>query len=326
MKAMAITLVVYGHVVAREAPSGAEWYVTSKTVLYLFHMPVFMFVSGLVLGYTYKPVDSLKGYLRYVGRRAGRLAPAYLLLAALIVIGKVAATRVMHVDNAPASVSDALLVVIKPYASPTAFLWYIYVLLMYYVTFPILISIFKKHLYFLPVLGLCLFFIPRTDWFGIGQYTEYFVFFSSGVWVASHLNRVRKLSERGLVVWSVTFFGLLGLATYCALKGWLHDVASEIGMLLLGCSAIPFLFALARMDFRRWRPTLDLLATYTFTIYLFNTLFIGVVKGAATKLVPWDGSNFLWYLPLLWTLGIFLPILFHKFVLARFPRLAAITI
>src|SRR4051794_39158365 len=46
-RGLAIVLVVIGHVVARELPEGNDWYGYLKEVIYRFHMPLFMVLTGM---------------------------------------------------------------------------------------------------------------------------------------------------------------------------------------------------------------------------------------------------------------------------------------
>ena len=71
----AIFLVVLGHVVARQLPADNDWYGVLKFGIYLFHMPLFMFVSGLVFGHTHRPVTSLAEYRSWARKKIERLAP-----------------------------------------------------------------------------------------------------------------------------------------------------------------------------------------------------------------------------------------------------------
>ncbi len=326
VKAIAIILVVYGHVVAREGPKGISWYMPSKEVLYLFHMPLFMFVTGLVFGYTYRPFSSVNEYFAFVTKRVGRIFPAYLILAGLIFLGKVLATRVMHVDNAPANLSDIVLVITRPYDSASAFLWYVYVLAMYVVAVPLLMRLFKGNVLGVVAVGAGLYFVPRTNAFGIGQFCEFLVFFATGIWTVSVLPQLRALSTKYFPVWCIAFAGLLASA------GWLaatHALTTQIGlygMLLVGFCSIPFFFGLAHKIKGQNFSELDTVAKYTFTIYLFNTLAIGLIKGLGTKFFNWNGSHFYLYLPLLWICGVVLPILLHQKLLGRFRWLSSITL
>ena len=68
-KGLAIVLVVIGHVVAGDPPAGNAWYVTLKTLIYKFHMPFFMFLSGAVFGLTHRPLRSGADYARLMWKR-----------------------------------------------------------------------------------------------------------------------------------------------------------------------------------------------------------------------------------------------------------------
>jgi fucose 4-O-acetylase-like acetyltransferase len=47
-KGLAILLVVFGHLVARADPAGVDWYEPLRRAVYAFHMPFFLYLSGLV--------------------------------------------------------------------------------------------------------------------------------------------------------------------------------------------------------------------------------------------------------------------------------------
>jgi hypothetical protein len=56
-----------------------------------------------------------------------------------------------------------------------------------------------------------------------------------------------------------------------------------------------------------------------------NTLTMGFLKGLLLKFMPWDGLNFLIYLPLLLVAGIIVPIIIHKYILSKIGYLGKIT-
>jgi fucose 4-O-acetylase-like acetyltransferase len=89
-KGLAILLVVFGHLVARENPAGVEWYGPLRMVVYLFHMPFFLYLSGYVAGLSgtaWMPAD---GWARLARRRAARLLLPFLAFGFFIVVGKLA--------------------------------------------------------------------------------------------------------------------------------------------------------------------------------------------------------------------------------------------
>src|SRR5688572_31129437 len=83
-KGLAIFLVVLGHIGSRTPPQDNEWFAVVTMLIYEFHMPFFMFLSGAVFQITFKPNGGLAGAGRYLGSRAGRLLPAFFLLALFV--------------------------------------------------------------------------------------------------------------------------------------------------------------------------------------------------------------------------------------------------
>ena len=88
---------------------------------------------------------------------------------------------------------------------------------------------------------------------------------------------------------------------------------------------MPALHGLVRQRYFAASSVLLTLGAYSFIIYLLNTPFIGLVKGAMLKVLPWDGVNFLLYVPALTLAGTLLPILLRRYVLTRVPALDRMT-
>ena len=82
-KGLAILLVVVGHISLSDPPQNAEWYIISKYLIYKFHMPFFMYLSGVVMYYTYTPIKHLNSYCSYIGEKFFRLAPGFFLFAVI---------------------------------------------------------------------------------------------------------------------------------------------------------------------------------------------------------------------------------------------------
>ena len=91
--------------------------------------------------------------------------------------------------------------------------------------------------------------------------------------------------------------------------------------------SIPALHGLMRRRnrFARWEVFLTL-GTYSFVIYLLNTTFIGLTKGALLTVMPWDGRYFLIFAPTLLAAGLIGPILLKELALRRVPLLDRITL
>ena len=97
-KGLAIILVVFGHLVAREDPAGVAWYGPLRMVVYLFHMPFFFYLSGYVAVLAGLDRASWRDLL---GRRAVRLLGPFLGFGLAILLGKLALGPFVMVHNLP---------------------------------------------------------------------------------------------------------------------------------------------------------------------------------------------------------------------------------
>ena len=318
--AIAIALVVLGHVVAREPPANNEWYEDLKDGIYLFHMPLFMFCSGVVFQHTHRRLQSWAMWLAWSTSKVRRLAPGFVLLGVVITVGKVVAAEVVVVDNVETDIARGLAeVFIDPLKSAASSLWYIYVLVLFYVTVPLGLWASRQQVRTVLALGVVLHVIALS-WtlptlFTVNRYFEYLLYFSLGM--------VLHGSYRLAVDWCRRHRVLLGgifVASFLVTSVLRDDVAKTI----IGLASLPAMFGLASALPGAARRPLFFVASYTFTIYLMNTLAIGVAKGAGLLVVSWDGSAFLVYFPILFVIGLLGPIVVYRVLLSRVPILRMI--
>lgn len=315
-KGLAILLVVFGHIVARQPPLGNEWYLTWKHAIYSFHMAFFMFLSGFVFLLTTKPVRSMTEYLAFARKRFIRLMPAYFLFALVVFAGKWFAQGFLHVDNPVSGLGDLIKVALFPMESVSAFLWYVYVLCTISIFSIAVISIIKHGLHALLIIGVGLQLLAPSDFLGADQFSKYFLFFALGGYASKYWEAYASMVDR----YKAVAWGLFGAALFVGL----FDGATWIVVALL---AIPALHGLCRWprlpkcigDSLKW------LGKMTFPIYLMNTICIGAAKAMMLKVVPWDGAYFMLYVPLLALAGLLLPILIKLFFIRRVAWLDRIT-
>ncbi len=316
-KGIAIFLVVLGHIVARVPPPNSDWYVVLKNMIYLFHMPLFMFLSGLIMYLTFKPIHSGGEYGRYVGGKAKRLLPGFFFFAVLVVAGKMVAKQFLVVDNAPTTFwSDLLKIVIDPVNSSATSLWYIYVLFMYYVIFPPLLILVKQRIYLLPILGLILHFIPATHYFALNSIFEYFFVFALGMLAMQHYDKYSQILDR----YRVFFLLLFGFSFILSFLNIDHVIVK----LIVGLCSIPAVQSLARTRPFLNSSQLALYSKHTYAIYLMNTLAIGVTKAVLVQFIPWGGWGFVLMAPILLVAGLYGPIIVKTQIFARNRTLYAI--
>jgi fucose 4-O-acetylase-like acetyltransferase len=300
-KGLAITLVVLGHLIADEYPPHNDWYFHLERIVYSFHMAFFMFLTGVVMFCSYPVMRTFQDYAAYVRKKCIRLVPAYFLFGVTIAAGKVVAGRFVHIENSLTGLDDFLRVFLQPYNSYCRSIWYIYVIFIYFVTLPILLRVFRQNLTVLLALALALYFVPRTPYLAQDMACRYLFVFLLGGLAAQHYATYVSLLDRYRWVFLSAF--ALCIVAYFMVR---------VPRLLFALCAIPALHALVRTEYAQRQHVLDVLAKYTFPIYLINTIAIGCVRVVVQKYWSWDGVHFLVVAPLLFACGLFLPVLIHK--------------
>ena len=319
-KGLAIVLVVLGHVVSSGGafPKDNNWYLTFTYGIYSFHMPFFMFLSGLVAGLTFKWHGSLHEWARFAWQKMIRLMPAYLLFGAVVFFGKKMAADFVRVDNMPVTGLSGLMdIVLWPAQSAAGFLWFIYVLFFFYLTLHPVMRVFQKWPLGLLVLGLGLQFLEPPSFMMLDRYCGYFLYFYLGVLAGQNYDlfnaSVQKWGKSGVV-----FFLLI-------ITGVIFFQAPSLRMLsaILALPAIMYMAkSVAPGRVRQW---LLLMGSMSFSIYLLNTISIGVIKGIGLKMISWDGLMFLPYFVVLTIGGLAVPMLVRKHIFERLAWLERIT-
>jgi len=316
-KGFAIFLVVLGHIVAADTPVGNEWYAVLKFYIYKFHMPFFMFISGVIMAYTFPGIKNSKDYFKYIFRKLKRLAPGYVLFGALIYVGKVASSKVMHVDGLPGGVySELYNLLLVPSQSAGGSLWFIYVLMEMYIVFPLFIVFFIKRPVIILLAGLIAEFIPVSNVFMLDRFCEYFLFFAIGVVVVQryqeYLSVIDKYRYYLVVLFILSFSAVV----------FFSPLVSKI---IISFFSLPALQAVMRFRVMEIVSIWDVLGKYTYSIYLMNTILIGLAKGIVLMFTSWDGVNFLVIAPILLLAGVCGPVFVKKYIFRYVPLLNSVT-
>jgi fucose 4-O-acetylase-like acetyltransferase len=308
-RGLAIFLVVIGHVVARELPEGNDWYGYLKEVIYRFHMPLFMVLTGMSFALSLPRFSSWPQVAAFSAKRAERLLVAYVAFGVLILAGKLVATRFMHVDNpAQGDVGDVFRLLLMPAESVAQFLWFIYVLCVYLLTVPALFQLIGRRPVLLLLAGLALNLALWPELFMMDEVVYYLPFFAGGMvlWMwREHWERA------GVVALGLATALFVALAFSLAAPKWLAGALS----------VLPVLWAMRRLP-APWQDRLAGIGRASLTIYLINTIAIGLTKGLLLRVLPWDGVNFLLYFPVLTLAGVALPMLVKR-ALAPHSQLVA---
>jgi fucose 4-O-acetylase-like acetyltransferase len=319
-KGFAILLVVIGHIAdpgIEPLIVGNDFYFLLKKMIYSFHMPFFMFISGMIFFYSFKKIDNSKDFLNFTLKKAERLLLPFFLMGILIYFGKAIASQIIHVNNLHStSFLDSFITLLtSPMESISRSLWFIYVLFEYYLIFTILLNISKNTRYLL-LIGLLIYFIPVTQLFALDRFATYFIFFALGIYIMDNYNIFKIITIKYSTIFLIVFICSLYYRNYFEL----HEA-----LLFYGLLSIPSLFSLFIKYTILNNKIFQVLAKYTFIIYLFNIIFIGLVLGFLLKLFPLNGVYLTLMLPVIISTGIIGPILLKKYIFNRISYLKKIT-
>jgi len=328
-KGIAILLVVFGHLVARQTPPDVTWYDPLRIVVYLFHMPLFMYVSGYVTFVSGAARTPLRDWGRLAGKRATRLLGPFLLFGLAILCAKLLASQFAAVDNVPPDLSDGLRELVwDTQHSPATSVWYIAVLFVFCIATPPLLAIDPSRTALLAV-AVVLYFLPLPPLLYLDRVGTYFLFFVVGGLAADAGTRWLRIVDAarwpalaGLA--AVTFLVASGHITFHWTEGQ-QGFPYKWALLIAGMLSLPAIHGLLRHAPFANSGTLARLGRYVFVIYLLNTPFIGITKAVLLKLMAWDGAHFLLIATLLMLAGTCGPILTKRLLLRRVPVLDRMT-
>lgn len=323
-KGLGIALVVLGHLVSSSSasPQGNLWYEFLRGGLYEFHMPFFMYLSGYVTFLSGAATTARDRWPLLVRKRAVRLLLPFVIFGLLLVAGKWLAAQVVHVDNMPGPVPQALLgLVWNTDNSPALSVWYVAVLFVFCVLTPALLWVTGNRLWPVLMLAALLYVLPIPHVLYLNRVADYYVFFLLGGLAARHEAAWLSWMDR----YALPLFGVFLALVVFQMSPAATPIPWHARVFVAGVVSMPALHGMVRRRFLSESRLLLFLGVFSFVIYLFNTPCIGLLKGLMLKFIPWDGVNFLLYAPLLMAFGTFGPILIKKYLLRPFPAIDRIT-
>jgi hypothetical protein len=281
-------------------------------------MPFFLYLSGMVLalsGAAFAPPAAWPGF---VAGRARRLLVPFFGLGFLILAAKLAAARMMFVDNVPATLAAGLDGLFWHTAdSPARSIWYAFVLFVFSAVAPPVLRAGGVRL--LLGAGALAYALPCPAVLYADELGRYFIFFAMGIAAGAAPGWV-PLVDRYWRGFGVGFLALLGWIA------WFGDMVSfPVTLLFAGALSMPILHGLVRSLPKNPSRVFLYLGRYSFMIYLFNTLFIGLAKGILLRLTSWDGAHFLPFAVALAFAGVFGPVALKEVAFRRAPFLDRLT-
>lgn len=301
LRVLGILLIIFAHI---------PYYITNRTfVAYhiavnnvfaygFFGLSIFFFASGYLLHSRYGFINSRSEAIDFLKKRVIRIYPLYWLSIAAFLVTGIIARDVPTVLTLVVGAQGLF----SPQIGYIFALWFVGVLLLYYLLWP-LIAVFSRNiLYMMSVLIaiFVIFAILRTAFHIVEfRFFTYYWIFAAGI-IASKYDVLNKLSARKYAVLYAGVFLPVGLLiTHIAgtamlsrvLVHWLSDsvtpltLTTTLGILLIsavGLLFVIFTFLIAHLSLsslsKRGAQLLTALALASYSVYLFHMPFLATLS------------------------------------------------
>jgi len=311
-KGLGMLLVVYGHLVQANSPGESAWYVTTRDIVYTFHMPFFLYLSGYVFFLTNAHLRLGRAWQSLVKSRADRLLVPFAFFGIVIILGKSVAAQFGEVHKGVGNIATGLWRVLSNTPdNPNISIWYLLVLFTYSLVTPFLFARFRGKMAWLIgaalIVSMAAEYFVVTERFYIARLLRYYVFFAVGGWAWLHWDWCVSRIKR----WWLPLTLLFAAA---ASQGPWHPFA----LLYCGLLSIPALHGAMLFPAAQRSRLLQVVGANSMAIYLMNTICIGVAKLIWLRLFPADGAWNAPFLSVLMLAGIIGPIV-ARAVIVRLP-------
>jgi len=299
-KALCIVLVAAGHFNPDFEPS---WWRGTVRFIYSFHMPAFMFLSGLL----YASSKTVRTYPEFLANKFIRLMVPYFCASAIIIGIKLLTQSVLPVKN---TVSAFAFVEMFFKPSAAVHLWFIWVLMEIFIIVPIIKS--DKWL-------LCLLFLSLVLWitgvslpqnFALYNLPRMMVFFICGVLYVKFGLKTPEWPWIVLPFIALSTVYLIFPTSGAILKYILPFFG--IGTVLVTSRKI------ASYAHSTFRNALIFLGESSFFIYLFHTTCSEFAKAVLSKIGITPSSSFIICLLICILSGLVIPLIIDGLFVRRF--------
>lgn len=274
MQGMAMLLVVFGHHLLGFMPDG---YGKFHNWLYIFHMPLFISISGFLIAYSYKGEQ----YGAYICRRFRKFFIPYVIIGIII-------TLLASLKYGAASIGNNLLnLLVSPKQSEATFLWYIYLLFFLYALYPLINFLQRKNLVLcnagLVIIGILAFIFPvKEQLFCLDYFSRYFIFYAIGIVAVSCIDLIKRHYRISMTAGIISLVCFITISMFIFNGGGNHSRYSW----LLSFLVIPAMYAISCgiKYFPRIRNTLVSVSKNCFYIYLLHMFFVQGLAFMFTKI------------------------------------------
>ncbi|MBR5886378.1 MAG: acyltransferase [Alistipes sp.] len=312
-RAIAIILVVIGHYRPAYAP---DWYSSMIDIIYLFHIPVFMFLSGFVYATQHSKTKSYGGF---VWDKVQRLMVPYLAISILVISLKLVGSLFLKVAH-EASFCSFLEIFYLPAAG--FYLWFCWALFQIFA----IVHLLKTRIAYIVTLVvslllniyICIAEVAVTDLFALNMVVRMLPVFLLGVLAGEYKEMFQTMFRHPKSV-TVVGWGIV-------LCSWKLDLYPNVLASLAGVIATWALSEVISESKNKatsyLKERLMHIAAAAYTIFLLHTTFEGFITSLSSKLFGESmlASNvyFAIFALLIISCGVVCPYVLHHYLLSKY--------
>ena len=270
MKGIAIILVFIGHAATPSFLPRPDVYEFIVQFIYMFHMPVFFFISGFL---SLKLLDmNLKTqYLPFIRKKLYRLGLPFLTISiitnALIIILK-------QVTNSPVGIKGLLdmikVIFLYPENGIMGALWFLYTLLFINILAPLILKLPIKFTLVIAII-LNIFFPNNISFLALNRVAFFLVFFLLGIIFRKFYSEAKALFEKNYFL--IISILIIGITTYIYTSNFsINPYLLNLLIFISGFFGIILVYNLAK-KIKSSNNMLKLIGQHSIDIYIFSWFF-----------------------------------------------------
>lgn len=301
LKAFACFLVVLGHLLQSFQKSNIDTFYNITNFInwfiYLFHMPLFMCMSGY-LHYKTKKDFSWKNYKEFVIKKSINFLIPYLTFYLLYLgINRIFSSSV----NTPIGINELVGIINNPMPP----YWFLYALLSIFIIIPLIekgLKNNKKRIFGILLLLKIISIFFTTEIYFVDSFMENVIYFYLGTFVKDRTNKEKnkKIKNNAINIISVLTYICVSLIIYNSCINDTISMLMNIVLAIIGVFICVNIFSNINSS-----KILDTFKKYTFQIYLTHTIFAAGMRIILLKL---NITNYFIHLILGLVASIYIPV------------------
>lgn len=323
LRAIGIFLVVLGHSFPYIDETNLKFYKYLHSLIYSFHMPLFIMISGF-FAYKILKINSLKKYKDFILSKFKKLIVPYLTISFIAVPIKLILNKFSERSLNLTNIMEDIF--LYPWKNPIIFFWFIYVLFLIFLFSPLVVKLNKLNVLIIFSI-LSILPIENIEIFGISTILKYSIYFFVGIYLRefyiNHRNKILnfKLNNTtfifSILILSPIFFMNINLFTNSknvftiTLLNFCQILKAFIGIYL--CFILSLVFYKFNHNLKISK-ILKTISDYSFDIYLLSWF-----PQTLGRIVLYQILNLNYNLVVILSIILgFVPIIFSKFIFRKF--------